>query len=105
MSFEASCTDIKLDGSTLKVKISGTENTASLDLDKHIGNNDGDFTIDSSGYHSKSINHSLVLDSSGKAILKASLYTSEKKRLIVDRTFELTWYVGNNNGTLVFNKP
>lgn len=103
MSFKSSSKDFSLDGSVLKAKCSNSQNEyvdASLDLNSYIGNNDGDFTTENSGFYSVALNVSL---DPTNVVLSASLKT--KDNLYIDRTFELDLYVGNDHGTLKFNVP
>jgi hypothetical protein len=111
MSFLASSKDITLDGSVLKascLKNDGTTyNDSSLDLNNclYINSGEGSFDVKTGDYFYE-LSKNVSLDPN-TAILKASLNALDidKGQYYFDRTFELNLYVGNNDGTLVFNIP
>lgn len=73
---------------------------SSLDLNGQIGDNDGKFSTQSTGFYS--VATCVTLDAS-TLVMKACLKTDEG--YYVDQTFELDLYLVNNGGTLGFNKP
>lgn len=75
-----------------------------LELDDHIGNDDGDFSTKKTGFSGTSSCLKLnVLQSGRSIVMSACMLTDEGHRL--DRTFELDLYIVNNNGNLKFNAP
>ena len=103
MTLTDTAKDFKLDGSILKASCLNEQKDyvdATLDLDKHIGNSDGDFTTEKNGFYSSAKNVSL---DTREIVLLASLKTADG--YFIDRTFEISLYVSNDNGTLKFTAP
>ncbi|KAJ5941616.1 hypothetical protein N7516_001784 [Penicillium verrucosum] len=106
MSFHESASDIELeDGHILKAVLrneDGDEEESTLDLNDHIGNDNGQFHWDGGDFHSTA--EDIRFDREGDdgvPILRAILHDVDGEEH--DADINLAERIGNDNGHLVFN--
>ncbi|KAJ5958109.1 Cyanovirin-N [Penicillium vulpinum] len=106
MSFHASASHIELeDGHILKALLrneDGDEQESTLDLNEHIGNDNGHFHWEGGDFQSSADNISFDLEGDDNVpILRAVLRDAEGEDH--DADINLSERIGNDNGHLVFN--
>ncbi|KAJ5165568.1 Cyanovirin-N, partial [Penicillium coprophilum] len=106
MSFHASASNIELeDGHILKAVLrneDGDEEESTLDLNDHIGNDNGHFQWEGGDFQSSADDISLELEGDDNLpILRATLNDVEGEGQAAD--INLSERIGNDNGRLVFN--
>ncbi|OQE35390.1 hypothetical protein PENCOP_c013G07719 [Penicillium coprophilum] len=106
MSFHASASNIELeDGHILKAVLrneDGDEEESTLDLNDHIGNDNGQFQWEGGDFQSSADDISLELEGDDDLpILRATLNDVDGEGQPAD--INLSERIGNDNGRLVFN--
>ncbi|OQE82289.1 hypothetical protein PENNAL_c0037G05506 [Penicillium nalgiovense] len=106
MSFHETASEIELeDGHILKAVLrneDGDEQESTLDLNEHIGNDNGQFHWDGGDFHSSAEDVSLEREGDDDVpILRARLHDVEGE--LQDADINLAERIGNDNGELVFN--
>ncbi|KAJ5181253.1 Cyanovirin-N [Penicillium cf. griseofulvum] len=105
MSFHASASNIELeDGHILKATLrteDGEEQESTIDLNDHIGNDNGHFHWDGGDFHSSAEDISFDLEGDDNVpILRATLTDVDGNGNSAD--LNLSERIGNDNGQLVF---
>lgn len=105
MSFHISASNIRVeDGHILKATLLDADGNlveAEFDLDKVIGNNDGNFEWGGVDFSQSAENISFAIEGGDSVpVLRASLRTIDGE--LVDRDINLAERIGNDNGSFVF---
>ncbi|CAP96460.1 hypothetical protein E8E15_007939 [Penicillium rubens] len=106
MSFHETASHIELeDGHILKAVLrneEGDEQESTLDLNDHIGNDNGHFHWDGGDFHSSAEDVSFDREGDDEIpVLRARLHDVEGE--LQDADINLAERIGNDNGNLVFN--
>ncbi|KAJ4366764.1 hypothetical protein N0V83_007289 [Neocucurbitaria cava] len=106
MTFHYSAEDIRVDdGHILRARLQkadGEWNDAEIDLNHHIGNDNGNFVWDGQGFAGSAENVHFTVEGDGEVpVLRATLFDAEGNGQ--DRDLNLSERIGNNNGNFEYS--
>ncbi|CAO2649215.1 Nn.00g066000.m01.CDS01 [Neocucurbitaria sp. VM-36] len=106
MTFHYSAEDIRIDdGHILRARLQkgdGEWNDAEIDLNEHIGNDNGSFFWDGQGFSGSAENIQFNIECDGEAaVLRATLFDGEGNGQESD--INLGERIGNNDGNFEYN--